>query len=205
MQVYHTCFYQFSSSSRKNQLYPVPICRITLYASFLPPASHFPPPSPTPYPNNSFKGSFFSLGHARVSPHSPRNSPPPPSKLCSPSFFLPYHPSRAIVLLSLCPRERRASPPLTSSRSLGRPPPLPCVPFAPCLVYCITVHEVANLRRVILYKYVSQINNRPGDMSPARASCSSASRRPRQRRRARRQRRCRAGMYTMKWPDSWNR
>lgn len=43
--------------------------------------------------------------------------------------------------------------------------PLTRVPFAPSLIYCITVHEVANLRRVILYKYVSQINNRAGDMS----------------------------------------
>lgn len=61
--------------------------------------------------------------------------------------------------------------PLTPSDFLHPPSRPRRVPFAPSLIYCITVHEVANLRRVILYKYVSQINIR------ATTICIRASRR----------------------------
>lgn len=74
-----------------------------------------------------------------------------------PSFVVPHCPRSP----SLPPSLPHPSLVLAAPSDFLHPPSRPRrVPFAPSLIYCITVHEVANLRRVILYKYVSQINIR---------------------------------------------
>lgn len=102
---------------------------------------------------------FYSF---HLSPFPHRRSPAPPSMSLIVLARLPP---------PLLPLPTLSHSPLTPSDFL-RPPSRPRrVPFAPSLIYCITVHEVANLRRVILYKYVSQINIR------ATKICIRASRR----------------------------
>ena len=176
-----------------------PFTLLPSYTSFSPLTS---PNSPLSS-NNSFWSSFFLSDTRTVLPTTTTH--PHPAKLYFPSssftnslslFPSGSTPSYSTTYYCLCPRGRRHR-----LLSLQAVPsfvlPLSRVPFAPSLIYCITVHEVANLRRVILYKYVSQINNRPGDMSlcavPApRLGTGDAVVTT-------------LGIYTMKWPDSWSR
>jgi len=120
--------------------------------------------------------------HPRATPFFPRHFTPSSLRsltvLRLPSLVVPH-----------CPRSPPLSlpflrSPLTPSDFLRGPPPPPVaplfpprprrVPFAPSLIYCITVHEVANLRRVILYKYVSQINIRATTIC-MRGGCKASS------------------------------
>jgi len=105
------------------------------------------------------RAGFIHLPNARA-PFFPRHFTPSFSLhsltvFSLPSFVVPHCPRSPPCpsLLALAAHSERF-PPLS-------PSPSPC-PFRspPSLIYCITVHEVANLRRVILYKYVSQINIR---------------------------------------------
>lgn len=77
-----------------------------------------------------------------------------------PSPCFPSPPWSFLIVHARLPAPPFSHSPLTPSDFLRHPPRPRRVPFAPSLIYCITVHEVANLRRVILYKYVSQINFR---------------------------------------------
>lgn len=135
------------------------------YVSFLPP----PPPYRQITPSE-----VRSFSRTRAPRSLPSRFTSPPSTALFPIFvhrelplfFPPFPPPRAaprriIVSAPAAPSHRLLSLQAVPSVVL----PLTRVPFAPSLIYCITVHEVANLRRVILYKYVLQINNRAGDMS----------------------------------------
>lgn len=178
-----------------------PFTLLPSYTSFSPLTS---PNSPLSS-NNSFRGSLL-LSDTRSALPTTTTYPHPvqlyfPSSSFTDSLSLSLFPngstpSRSTTYYCLCPRGPRHR-----LLSLQAVPsfvlPLSRVPFAPSLIYCITVHEVANLRRVILYKYVSQINNRPGDMSlcavPApRLGTGDVVVTT-------------LGIYTMKWPDSRSR
>lgn len=109
-----------------------PFTLLPSYTSFSPLTS---PNSPLSS-NNSFRGSFLlsdtrsALPTTTTYPHPVQLYFPSSSFTDSLSLSLSqrFHPlSLHHVLLSLPPRPQ-ASPPLTSSRSLVRPPPLPC-PF----------------------------------------------------------------------------
>lgn len=100
--------------------------------------------------------------------HTTATSPPLPHLVLfflhrfTPSLFVPWLPHLPLHHPSLSSLSSFSPPfshsPLTLSDFLRSPPHPRRIPFAPSLIYCITVHEVANLHRVILYKYVSQIN-----------------------------------------------
>lgn len=139
-----------------------------LFPSYFLIFSPLPPAAPPSTP--------FSPEHAPVLSISPPCARAP----FFPRHFIPSFSLHSLIVVTLpsfvvphCPRSPLNPSLLTLAAHSERFPPispsLSSCPFAPSLIYCITVHEVANLRRVILYKYVSQINIR------ATAICMHAS------------------------------